>query len=1704
MSLLQTPLDQIRIPILRNGRVTREPLKLGQKEALEGVLRKRSGNVLPDETVDKSLFHNAPGTGKTAVFCVLAFDALERTGRPSLYSADAVATLDEAEAEYRHMFRDHFGREPIIHRYGTNGHTTDEKPDLIMGTVQFFTSHEYYYGEPHPSSAIHFGEVAADEADRWVTPVREPWLESLTYDHLMGMTGTKDRRDDPRVGYNIHRVFGPSTSEYGIEDAIANGDVNKPDYILRATNVMPLLHHILKGKIRPHEINDVYTSPELNEQYINVFAEDYQELGRPQSIIYCKTIAHARQMEEQMRQRGYDPIPIHSKIPKVQRRINETTFRQQTNGGIAICVDMWRRSVNLHDLGYILETAETKSVSKFTQTLGRAVRGKNVRVTDVTMSFPHIQHIRLYAKRLKEAYRRRRGQELEPNNLDMTGVKIHKSVDKMTQDLIRLGILGDGAEMGHDITFDEVIERSGLKDKFFFALGAHATQLWMDRRHQDPTTAIVLSTDSNIELDNEIIVKLMDPEKVNIRTWLKGLISPDGGFDLSPDQEALLAKMGIDLGEVKGALTEKRKPNIPKNQAPSREIVRELELKAEKYFESDDFWLGLQVVRETQRIIPSLNTFTEEYPFNETSHSIVPSSTPRGFAHDDGKIHATSMLEGDKRIRINMKTWFAETKALLPYASNDVRKSMFREGLVFNDPVFKEFAVRSLLAKDHAHATYFDGTNLAMPYVNIGHAEEFKVQIIRGSDPLDDGNLGTDLVQHGSYMLYTQEILRHHSLPPSHAYQTFFNIDASTEQTPLNDYVLIGLSAAMKGIHSGTFKDSRVVTLKGNDLILTSPLFPGTGQKTLREELKRIFNGVDIDSKDTLEFSIDIDQWYEDIQPYFPQLHSSVRNSIVDIISEVGIESVTPNQLESINFFESEEFWIGLEAFRTLRSQTQNFDLLIPIESMESIRLPNVQIADAHVTIAHSFAADVDESTSKTSYTGTVDLQAWYKKAQKLFPAASMRTQLGLFDEGIVFNSPIIREIIARAYPNFPPNDNRNPIKPVSAFAHPKNEETGYEVTSHGIVHIEPERYIDPNAETMMLTTPASMKLIDILRYQAYPPSPEVHRFVIGGEYVPKSPEQRAEIFAASDYFSLGMAAHRTMSRDVRIYNPNGRSRLQIDISKVPRFLFTEGHDTDDFFYLPGTVTFDLGQFYKDLAEHRNHFSEEIRKGVDFVIPPQHPKSSRPIVPSMDPRVARNAGETDRDHFLLHRTIFREWMNESECDFSATEIPISTVQKAWGLRGLAAYNSLEIEEASLSSLRICQQLAYRTAYLATTGDPIVSNPELETHLVALKESGYFEKKTIDGLGISLRETQEADKALDYAGLQVLASIPPNRFAAFFEGMLAKDMSRKILGQVGFVPTFDVETHILPYEATGLLIAHVEQFDHVQSALVACGFSLPDKTKGGKPRIIPKGTSVISSEGETLHLAEDTGIDGGNYDDFFWEFVEEHPFPGLTRSEAHLWKTFDDAGVTLFINDNLPLALNLHVFEEWLNWPGRQTRISHGGMPERFIVPAGTQIQLAPERVLTLPVPYLCPDAINICRTLLYKHMVGVSPSWRNEQFESGYSTRNTTKAPILNVVGLDWDLNHRDEDQKVYDAVGPIIKNLVGEPNITEFLSALTNQRENPNALPHEPDIEKAVINFEKQCVSPAYIQLHGDGLPHIELIADTDHLGDLIRSQIR
>jgi superfamily II DNA or RNA helicase len=188
---------------------------------------------------------------------------------------------------------------------------------------------------------------------------------------VLGLTATPWRGDE----YDIATHFGKPVFTMGIAEGMARGYLAEVDYRLFVdeldwTAVSDASEHGLTVK----ELNRRLFLPQRDEAVVDTLRDAWQDTIEPRAIVYCRTINHAEEVAQFLREAGWRRAAcINTNLPVRDRDLMMSEFR---DGRIPIltAVDIFNEGVDVPDVNILCFLRVTHSRRIFVQQLGRGLR----------------------------------------------------------------------------------------------------------------------------------------------------------------------------------------------------------------------------------------------------------------------------------------------------------------------------------------------------------------------------------------------------------------------------------------------------------------------------------------------------------------------------------------------------------------------------------------------------------------------------------------------------------------------------------------------------------------------------------------------------------------------------------------------------------------------------------------------------------------------------------------------------------------------------------------------------------------------------------------------------------------------------------------------------------------------------------------------------------------------------------------------------------------------------------------------------------------------------------------------------------------------------------------------------------------------------------------------------------------------------------
>jgi superfamily II DNA or RNA helicase len=315
----------------------------------------------------------ATGLGKTVVASEVIHNRISEDGGPVVlivaHMKDLVRQLERAT--WRHLPK----------TVPTGILTGDEKPPSLDGIICATVESARKAVEAGWRPSL----VVVDEAHH-VSEVGmfQRLLDALPDIPRIGLTATPWRGDE----FDISEFFGPATFKMGIAEGMKGGFLSQVDYRLYLDQIdWAAVQDASDYGLTLGDLNHRLFLPERDEAVIARLGEVWRHTRAPRGIVFCRTIAHAEEIAERLREAGWRRSEcINSSQSRRERQILLSEFR---DGRVPILttVDMLNEGVDVPDVNLICFLRVTHSRRIFVQQLGRGLRIREGKDRVVVLDF---------------------------------------------------------------------------------------------------------------------------------------------------------------------------------------------------------------------------------------------------------------------------------------------------------------------------------------------------------------------------------------------------------------------------------------------------------------------------------------------------------------------------------------------------------------------------------------------------------------------------------------------------------------------------------------------------------------------------------------------------------------------------------------------------------------------------------------------------------------------------------------------------------------------------------------------------------------------------------------------------------------------------------------------------------------------------------------------------------------------------------------------------------------------------------------------------------------------------------------------------------------------------------------------------------------------------------------------------------------------
>jgi superfamily II DNA or RNA helicase len=188
---------------------------------------------------------------------------------------------------------------------------------------------------------------------------------------VLGLTATPWRGDE----YDIATHFGKPVFTMGIAEGMARGYLAEVDYRLFVDELdWTAVSDASERGLTVKELNRRLFLPQRDEAVVDTLRDAWQDTIEPRAIVYCRTINHAEEVAQFLREAGWRRAAcINTNLSVRDRDLMMSEFR---DGRIPIltAVDIFNEGVDIPDVNILCFLRVTHSRRIFVQQLGRGLR----------------------------------------------------------------------------------------------------------------------------------------------------------------------------------------------------------------------------------------------------------------------------------------------------------------------------------------------------------------------------------------------------------------------------------------------------------------------------------------------------------------------------------------------------------------------------------------------------------------------------------------------------------------------------------------------------------------------------------------------------------------------------------------------------------------------------------------------------------------------------------------------------------------------------------------------------------------------------------------------------------------------------------------------------------------------------------------------------------------------------------------------------------------------------------------------------------------------------------------------------------------------------------------------------------------------------------------------------------------------------------
>lgn len=335
---------------------SRPPLRDYQAEAVNAIF----GAF--DQGRSKALITLATGLGKTVVMSQFIDDYLAQN--PS-HRVLVLAHMTDLVKQLEVSCWQRFHRTVETHLW-TDGETPAYQSGVTFATWQSVDSAR--------SRGLLFENdyqlVVVDECHHAPSQAFGDLLEFISPSFLLGVTATPWRGD----GVSLKALFGEPLFSMTVIEGIQRGFLAEVDYEMLLDEVdWEEMHELSRLGLTVKDLNQRLYVPERDMGMVQEIGARLASVKRPKTLVFCRSIAHAKRLKQHFRQIDISAGIIHSELSRQEKFITLTNFRSGSLK-VLISIEMLNEGIDIPEVNVVVFARVTHSRRIFLQQLGRGLR----------------------------------------------------------------------------------------------------------------------------------------------------------------------------------------------------------------------------------------------------------------------------------------------------------------------------------------------------------------------------------------------------------------------------------------------------------------------------------------------------------------------------------------------------------------------------------------------------------------------------------------------------------------------------------------------------------------------------------------------------------------------------------------------------------------------------------------------------------------------------------------------------------------------------------------------------------------------------------------------------------------------------------------------------------------------------------------------------------------------------------------------------------------------------------------------------------------------------------------------------------------------------------------------------------------------------------------------------------------------------------